>query len=89
MPLTVGHRDSPIPSEVKYIKTVWKLAHFLKADYESEESAADVGGTAPAVATRSASAVSETQVDKDLDLLCCREIKPPGESARSTRGEWG
>ena len=83
MPLTVGHRDSPIPSEVKYIKTVWKLAKFLKADNESEELAVDVGGNAPAAGSRSASPVNESQIA--LALFGCSEDKaPPAESARST-----
>ena len=66
MPLTVGHRDSPIESEVKYMKTIWKLANFLKDDRESEESAVTISGNPPGVASRSASPVNESRIDLSL-----------------------
>lgn len=63
VPLTVGHRDSPIDSEVKYIKQIWRLANFLKNDDESLESAGNLCGSPPDAPRRPPGLVDDPKVE--------------------------
>jgi len=95
VPLTVGHRDSPIDPEVKYIKQIWRLANFLKDNEESLESGVNLCGNPPGAASwynngdynnndaNSPSPVNESKIELQLQ----ESQVHPLQTAGSNRGE--